>query len=275
MALTRWPRGFHGLVPVTLLVVVVMVLITSFLILSSDNRWGFEDTPATATRMRDCYRGLQKEYYKEVPRDTSPEAENFRRKAWRLTAAVVRALDKLHVLHWLGSGSLLGFARQCDIVPSMGDVDIEIAVESLWKQNITVDHLLKTIRAEGPRLKLLFGRPEDSLEMTLVDDSGTKLDLFFSYPDANGTRFTNGMDSGTLERYKWPYPDFELCWSLLDGLRIGIPCEPNHYLRIAYGPDWASPPQKKWDYRTGRFNVVRNGYWPEEMRDEVFQTFEV
>ncbi|KAF0293837.1 Fukutin [Amphibalanus amphitrite] len=74
---------------------------------------------------------------------------------------------------------------------------------------------------------------------------------------------------------RWPYPDFELCWSLLDGLRIGIPCEPNHYLRIAYGPDWASPPQKKWDYRTGRFNVVRNGYWPEEMRNEVFQTFEV
>ena len=95
-----------------------------------------------------------------------------------------------------------GFARQCDIVPSMGDVDIELAVEALWRRNLTLQHVLDAITEEGPRLLHRFGRPEDSMELTFVDNKGTRLDVFFSYLDANGTRFTSGMDTGTLQKYK-------------------------------------------------------------------------
>ena len=75
---------------------------------------------------------------------------------------------------------------------------------------------------------------------------------------------------------RWMYPGFELCWSVLDGLRVGLPCEPTGYLRAFYGPDWASPPPAgEWNYRTGHPNVIENGHWPEHSRHEVFQSFEV
>ena len=57
---------------------------------------------------------------------------------------------------------------------------------------------------------------------------------------------------------------------------MGVPCEPTPYLRAFYGPDWSSPPPEgQWNYRTGHPNVVENGRWPEELRAQVFQTFEV
>ncbi|XP_043227948.1 fukutin-like [Amphibalanus amphitrite] len=158
----------------------------------------------------------------------------------------------------------------------MGDVDLEVAIEALWERNITVPQLMEAASAEGAQLRHQFGLPEDSLELSFGDGNGTRLDVFFSYPQANGTRYIGGIDTDTLQKYKWSYPDFELCWALLDGLRVGVPCEPSVYLRTFYGPDWASPPPEgPWNYRTGHPNVVENGRWPESMRAEVFQTFEV
>ncbi|KAF0300220.1 Fukutin [Amphibalanus amphitrite] len=164
------------------------------------------------------------------------------------------------------------FFRQCELVPAMGDVDLEVAIEALWERNITVPQLVEAASAEGAQLRHQFGLPEDSLELSFGDDNGTRLDVFFSYPQANGTRYIGGIDTDTLQKYKWPYPDFELCWALLDGLRVGVPCEPSVYLRTFYGPDWASPPPEgPWNYRTGHPNVVENGRWPESMRAEVCQ----
>ena len=83
-------------------------LIFSFFLLSTDVRECSEDMPDSGQLLRDCYRGLGRAYHEVRPRDNSPKAKEFRRRSWWLTAAVVRALDKLRLPHWLASGTLLG-----------------------------------------------------------------------------------------------------------------------------------------------------------------------
>ena len=69
------------------------------------------------------------------------------------------------------------------------------------------------------------------------------------------------------------YPGIDLCWGTLEGLVVGLPCDPRRYLEASYGPNWTLPLQKEWNYRTDGANTVDHGYWPEEMRKQVVQLF--
>ena len=69
------------------------------------------------------------------------------------------------------------------------------------------------------------------------------------------------------------YPKIELCWSTLEGLVVGVPCDPQRYLETSYGSNWSMPLQKEWNYRTDGANTFDSGYWPEEVRHEVVRLF--
>ena len=84
----------------------------------------------------------------------------------------------------------------------MGDVDVEVAAEALWSLNVTIQQLVDAATAEGARLRHRFGRPLDSMELSFEDGSGTRLDLFLSYPAADGIRWIGGIDTDTLQKYK-------------------------------------------------------------------------
>ena len=84
----------------------------------------------------------------------------------------------------------------------MGDVDLEVAVEALWARNVSVQQLVDAATAEGARLRHRFGVPIDSMEMSFEDGGGTRLDLFVSYPAADGSRWIGGIDTDTLQKYK-------------------------------------------------------------------------
>ena len=84
----------------------------------------------------------------------------------------------------------------------MGDVDLELAVEALWAHNLSVQHVVDAASAEGVRLRHSFGLAADSMELSFEDGKGTRLDVFFSYPEVNGTRYIGGIDTDTLQKYK-------------------------------------------------------------------------
>ena len=65
-----------------------------------------------------------------------------------------------------------------------------------------------------------------------------------------------------------------LCWSTLQGLVVGVPCDLRGYLETSYGPNWTLPLDKEWDYRVDGANTVDDGVWPEEKRQEVVQMFD-
>ncbi|XP_043242700.1 fukutin-like [Amphibalanus amphitrite] len=228
----------------------------------------------TPARHRACNRTLAAAYHRLAPREEGPDADRFRRRAWALLAAAVSACNTLGVPHWLGSGTLLGYIRQCDLVSAMDDVDIEVAVEPFVNDNVTVTQLVETLNSAGLVLASKFGRLNDSLEMAFEDENGMRIDVFFSYPDRE-SRYIAGVDTITRKKYRWVYPEITLCWGTLHGLVVGVPCDSERYLETNYGTNWTQPlpPGKTFDYRRDNANMVDAGWWGKEEESEVIQLF--
>lgn len=70
-----------------------------------------------------------------------------------------------------------GYFRECDIIAHSKDVDIGV-----WATSYT-HKLISEMQAHGLRLKISLGLPNDSMELSFVDKSGVKLDIFFFYQE--------------------------------------------------------------------------------------------
>lgn len=114
---------------------------------------------------------------------------------------------------WLSGGTLLGWYRQCGVLPHSKDADFET-----WSQYASYDLEAKFHFApEDFLLFYTFGYPDKAFEMA-VEKSSLKLDLFFVY-EINDT-FAVTLHS-FRKGWQWSHvPKFTLCSAELVGLKV-------------------------------------------------------
>lgn len=198
--------------------------------------------------------------------DSSAESNIFRTKASNLLSIASDVLNELKVPFWLSSGTCLGWFRQCDFIPHSKDVDIGIWIKD-YKEGI-----IRTFKERGLSLKHVFGKIEDSFELSFkLDDM--KLDIFFFYED-DRHMWNGGTQARTGKKFKYFFEKFELCWTSIHKLTVRVPCPTDRYIRANYGDSWHVV-VKTWDWKASPPNVRENGEWPEEERKDVIKVFSV
>lgn len=213
----------------------------------------------------ECNYSRAKLFHDQYGKDISAEALEFKSDAWRLLAKTKELLNSLSLRFWLSSGTCLGYFRQCDIIPYSKDVDIGI-----WISDYN-DRLISTLSSHGLSLKHVFGKLNDSFELSF-QDGDVKLDLFFFYEEHNHM-WNGGTQARTGKKFKYTFPKFRLCWTEFLELKVRIPCPTEPYVVANYGPRWWIP-QKTWDWKKDPSNVKENGLWPEEEWPQVIQVMQ-
>ncbi|XP_037547748.1 fukutin [Nematolebias whitei] len=213
-------------------------------------------------RFLECRYRDARSFLQLYPQDSSAAAVDFRRKAKSLLHSAARTLAALRVPFWISSGTCLGWFRQCSIISYSRDVDIGIFITDFRPDIVTA------FRDAGFSLKHKFGKVEDSLELSFVDDD-VKLDIFFFYKDG-GVVWNGGTQAKSGRKFKYIFPHFSLCWAELLEVKVRVPCETLDYVTANYGATW-SVPVKSWDWKTSPSNVLENGVWPVAEWAELIQ----
>uniref|UniRef100_A0A5S6QP80 Fukutin n=1 Tax=Trichuris muris TaxID=70415 RepID=A0A5S6QP80_TRIMR len=145
-------------------------------------------------------------------------------------------LLSLHISPFLFGGTLLGWYRECGIIPHTTDLDMAAFISQFVPQLVSV---LKN----DQRLTLywMLGKPSDSLELSVFTKSTktTKIDLFFVYNDANGS-WVGGMIPYERKKLRWTYPRISrLCKAELLNELFSVPCNVEEVLQADYGSNWS------------------------------------
>ncbi|GMS90376.1 hypothetical protein PENTCL1PPCAC_12551, partial [Pristionchus entomophagus] len=168
----------------------------------------------------------------------------------------------------LAGGTLLGWYRECSLIPHTPDIDFFIRAEE-YSPSILAD---LDSRWSSYNVLRIFGTPIDSYELTLnvkkarIGDYNN-IDIFFLYTNAIES-YVGGLDWNSRKKYKWSYPRMDsFCTADLLGHLFHVPCNPKEVLDKEYG-NWQqdSPTADFVWYKTHR-NVKENGeYTPNEMK---------
>ncbi|XP_033738877.1 fukutin-like [Pecten maximus] len=212
----------------------------------------------------DCNKTAADNFFKMYPPDRSSAANAFREKARQVLAGAKQVLDKLSVRFWLSSGTLLGWYRECDIIPHSVDIDLE-----MWAKDYN-PQIIPDMKKAGFQFKQQLGRLNDSLEVSFIA-WGIKLDIFFVY-EAPDHLWLGGMDVSNGEKQKYVFPKYDLCWTTLQDLFLRVPCPPLIYIEANYGSNWFTP-KKKWNWKSSASNVRKNGYWPKDQWGSVVKVY--
>lgn len=190
----------------------------------------------------------------------------FQTNARKLLRAAREVLSKLEIPFWLSSGTLLGWYRECDIIPHSGDVDIGI-----WIRDFNPD-IIDQMERNGFLLKNIFGKVLDSFEISFVDENDIKLDIFFFY-DEDEYVWNGGTRAHDGAKFKYVFPKFTLCWTEFLEMKVRVPCDSQSVVYANYGPDWMKP-VKNWTWYSSPPNVIRNGFWDKSEWNQVIQVYE-
>ena len=88
---------------------------------------------------------------------------------------ITKKLESLNIHYWLSGGTLLGWYRDCGVIPHTTDIDF-----NLWANEYTPD-IPKFFRGNDKVwLTMALGTPEDSYELRLKKGKFT-YDLFYTY----------------------------------------------------------------------------------------------
>jgi len=214
-----------------------------------------------------CSMNRARSFYSVYGLDKSVNAGVFRIKAKNMLTYVKHHLDQLGVPFWLSSGTCLGWFRQCDFIAHSKDVDIGIFIKD-YNPDIS-----KKLRTSGLLPKHIFGKVEDSFELSFRTASNDlKLDIFFFYEESD-YMWNGGTQAKTGNKYKYQFPKFSLCWTEFVGLLVRIPCNTLGYVEANYGKSWGVLIQE-WDWKKSPSNVKENGRWSTEDFPKVVQVFQ-
>nr|XP_018669848.2 fukutin-like [Ciona intestinalis] len=169
----------------------------------------------------------------------------------RILTTASKVFNELKIPFTLSSGNLLGWFRQCDVIPYAKDVDIEVKITDFSMKLIENLILHKFI------LHHKSGRLLDSLVLAFYRD-GVKLDLYFVYEEID--KFWSGFTGANGAKYKLSQPKYSNCWGDLLGLKVRVPCDTLTYITTQYGSEWAVP-IKNYHWITSPRNIVENGKW--------------
>ncbi|KAI1708698.1 fukutin [Ditylenchus destructor] len=134
------------------------------------------------------------------------------------------------------SGTLLGWRRECSIIPHTEDIDFGALIEEFSEEFY---EKLKRNSLRDFRPKYILGNPRNSLEIKMTV-ANRPLDLFYVYPNASkNSSEIYGMRWWWREPLRYTYPRIrDLCAGDLLGRLMYVPCNVDKVLEADYGRDW-------------------------------------
>ncbi|KAL7070848.1 hypothetical protein ACQ4LE_009699 [Meloidogyne hapla] len=141
-------------------------------------------------------------------------------------------LDKFNATAFLLSGTLLGWARECSLIPHTTDIDLGIFSEE------HSDSLLRAmITSKIFKIYWILGRLKNSFELSVSVD-GTKIDLFYLYKSKENASI-GGMRPSLKQRLKWNFPKLsgEICAAEMHGRLFHVLCDYYKIVESDYGKE--------------------------------------
>ncbi len=179
---------------------------------------------------------------------------------------IISVLESRFNPYWIASGTLLGWYRDCGIIPFTPDVDIAMKID-YYDQHL-FDIFLGNNKTN---IFTIFGFVDDGWEIQLIDKR-SRYDIFFIY-NLNETYQYYTYHLNNL-KYKQLLPHFDdLCSAELIDIKVMVPCDPVSYLTYMYGPidNWKIPQEKNY---TWPFLDLKNGVkWSDERKHEVVKFY--
>lgn len=167
--------------------------------------------------------------------------------------------------YWLTDGTLLGWYRDCSIIPHTHDLDLALDIKQ-FNPNL-IRNLLGNKKTP---IAVVFGMVNDSLELKLVSN-GLTCDLFFYY-DLNSTHIFAGYHSGKKKMRNVLSKFDRLCSAELLNQRHFIPCNYLKYLQEEYGGKDLENPKDNYKGWTSVYN--KNERWREDEYPNAIKFFD-
>ena len=136
--------------------------------------------------------------------------------------ALKQFTKKLEIPFFIVSGTLLGWYRQCSVIPHTFDVDT--ATWSIYASDQTIDSFIHNDALL--KLAYIYGLVNNGLEFALYSISDLRIDVFFTYPENNNFTYT-GHITEHKSYFRYIFPQFTLCSAELVGLKVLVPCDPH------------------------------------------------
>ncbi|KAI1303625.1 Fukutin [Halotydeus destructor] len=171
---------------------------------------------------------------------------------------------ELRINFWLAAGTLLGWYRECDVIPYTNDFDFATWSGYVEPQDGAAfrSRIERTLETCGDGMELLctYGFPETAYEMAFMQN-GVKSDLFFAYETENNYQYGGHLvDEGSYFYYM--YDKWTLCSAILLGQKVLVPCDPEPVIRAEYGENWTEP-VTSWHWAYSAHNIGPFIPWPE------------
>ncbi|CAG2174682.1 unnamed protein product, partial [Oppiella nova] len=174
-----------------------------------------------SSKFIECNYSLAKDFAHKHSQDLTESRDMDNRVRDGLTA-LKTLTSKLLIPFFITSGTLLGWHRQCGVIPYTGDVDT-----GTWATYASVSLIDAFVHNnESLELSYIYGFIENSLQFAMHSTLGLRIDMFFAYREGPNVTFT-GHISERKAYFQYMYPDFILCSAELVmhstlGLRIDM-----------------------------------------------------
>ncbi|CAG9540827.1 unnamed protein product, partial [Cercopithifilaria johnstoni] len=171
---------------------------------------------------------------------------------------------QLSMTPMLCAGTLLGWYRQCGIIPYTHDIDFAIFIEEHYNE-FPEDVMSSSFM----KLSLRFNKPEDLLEYKVYIDNSIPMDIFFLYHNQNSS-WVGGLSYTT--KYRFIYPQINrTCSTDLLGYLMYVPCNALDVLVSEYGLNWSVPlHSSNYSWNSSPLNKKEAGKVPPE---EIVESF--
>lgn len=186
--------------------------------------------------------------------------------------AMKRLTKALRINFWISSGTLLGWYRQCGLIPYTTDFDFATHAHYALEPGFT-DKIFNVLARDPDPLSLfcIYGFPDNCYEITF-EKMGTHFDLFFTYDKGNTYTYCGHVVSEATH-FDYIYPKTKICSTVLLGEKVLVVCDPLGWVSAEYGPKWQKP-VKMWSYDKSAYNMGPQIPWPEGTNGYYWQSEE-
>ncbi|CAI5447877.1 unnamed protein product [Caenorhabditis angaria] len=182
-------------------------------------------------------------------------------------------INDFGIFFYLSGGTLLGWYRECSIIPHTEDVDLFVKIEDL---NFDMTLFFKSGKTRFDFVRKL-GRVNDSLTLTIFDiKTKTPIDIWFLYESfhENGEKYSwCGINNKQGQKHRFFYP-LQKSWCATDlyGKIFWVPCSPKDILIADYGEMWYKDiPEKNYVWFENAKNSKVVGFFREDEMKDVYE----
>lgn len=163
---------------------------------------------------------------------------------------ITDSLRKFNCIHWLSSGTLLGFYREGGFIGHDTDIDLGAKFEGFDPNAI------EDILSKGFSLAAIFGYAKNSLQVTFARHN-IKCDIFFHYINEKNEQHCSAFSHcaqngnwgvvGECRRRDYIYKPVDVKEKQYMGHNFFVPEDELGYIETAFGATWQTP-IVHWDY---------------------------